>query len=131
MLVSATALAKPGAGTSWNRAATYLFGYRPDEIVGQKFLRLIPAARSAEAHTQLDDVLYGPEVEPYDTERVRQDGTVVDVSMTVSYIRDSRGDVVGGAVVSTGPGPAYVRWNFFTDLTVTIGNTTWVRGGHM
>jgi hypothetical protein len=48
-------------------------------------------------------------------------------------VRLSLGDntELGGAVVSTGSGPAYVRWNFFTDLTVTIGNTTWVRGGRM
>ena len=48
-------------------------------------------------------------------------------------VRLSLGDnsELGGAVVSAGSGPAYVRWNFFTDLTVTIGGTTWVRGGKM
>jgi len=46
-------------------------------------------------------------------------------------VRLSLGDnsELGGRVVSTTPGPAYVRWNFFTDLTVTVGNTTWVRAG--
>ena len=48
-------------------------------------------------------------------------------------VRLSLGDnsELGGKVVSTGSGPAYVRWNFFTDLTVTVGNTTWVRGGSL
>jgi len=48
-------------------------------------------------------------------------------------VRLSLGDnsELGGKVVSTGSGPAYVRWNFFTDLTVSVGNTTWVRGGSL
>ena len=47
-------------------------------------------------------------------------------------VRLSLGDnsELGGRVVSTTPGPAYVRWNFFTDLTVTVGNTTWVTSGN-
>ena len=48
-------------------------------------------------------------------------------------VRLSLGDnsELGGTVASTGSGPAYVRWNFFTDLTVTVGTTTWVRGGSL
>ena len=48
-------------------------------------------------------------------------------------VRLSLGDnsELGGTVVAPGAGPAYVRWNFFTDLTVTIGGTTWVRNGRM
>jgi hypothetical protein len=48
-------------------------------------------------------------------------------------VRLSLGDnsELGGTVVSTGPGPAYVRWNFFTDLTVTVGTTVWVRDGKL
>ncbi len=48
-------------------------------------------------------------------------------------VRLSLGDnsELGGRVASTGPGPAYVRWNFFTDLTVTVGNTVWVRAGRL
>jgi leucyl aminopeptidase (aminopeptidase T) len=48
-------------------------------------------------------------------------------------VRLSLGDnsELGGKVVSTGSGPAYVRWNFFTDLTVSVGNTTWVRAGSL
>jgi len=38
---------------------------------------------------------------------------------------------LGGAVAAAAGQPAYVRWNFFTDLTVTVGNTTWVRNGHL
>jgi leucyl aminopeptidase (aminopeptidase T) len=48
-------------------------------------------------------------------------------------VRLSLGDnsELGGTVIAAGAGPAYVRWNFFTDLTVTVGDTTWVRGGKM
>jgi hypothetical protein len=48
-------------------------------------------------------------------------------------VRLSLGDnsELGGKVLSTGSGPAYVRWNFFTDLTVTVGGTVWVRAGHL
>jgi hypothetical protein len=48
-------------------------------------------------------------------------------------VRLSLGDnsELGGTVVSTGSGPAYVRWNFFTDLTVTVGSTVWVRAGKL
>ena len=63
---------------------------------------------------------------------------VPDVTPWIPYygygagvVRLSLGDnsELGGQVVSTTPGPAYVRWNFFTDLTVTVGNTIWVRAG--
>jgi hypothetical protein len=48
-------------------------------------------------------------------------------------VRLSLGDnsELGGTVASAGPGPAYVRWNFFTDLTVTVGTTVWVRDGKL
>jgi two-component system sensor histidine kinase/response regulator len=89
-----------GLVNSWNRGAEELFGYASAEIVGHPFEVLVPADRSPEVTTRLADVRHGARVEPFDTWRVRKDGTVVAVSVTVSAVRDIDGNVVGGATIA-------------------------------
>jgi PAS domain S-box-containing protein len=89
-----------GVITSWNPSAERLYGYRSDEIVGQPISTLIPSHRSGEEKKILDTILAGEVVTHYETERVRKDGTVVPVSLTVSPLRDSTGVVTGASTIA-------------------------------
>ena len=89
-----------GRVSSWNQGAVELFGYTPAEIVGRSFEVLIPPERAVEAAHRMAEVRLGLRVEPFDTRRVRKDGTVVEVSVTVSAVRDVNGHVVGGATIA-------------------------------
>ena len=89
-----------GIVTSWNRGAEILFGFLPDEVIGRKLTILAPPDRAHEADVALARVLEGHVVPPFDTVRWRKDGTLVDVSITVSPIRDHDGAVVGASKIS-------------------------------
>jgi len=85
--------------TSWNRGAKRLYGYTASEIVGQPVSVLVPADRAGEEQAILDRVLRGEDVGSYETHRLAKDGTVIDVSITVSPIRDTSGDVIGASSI--------------------------------
>jgi len=89
-----------GTVNSWNAGAAKLFGYRAEEIVGRPFRVLMPPDQSAEADHRLGKVRVGEPVEPFQCERIRKDGSVVEVSVTVSAVRNPNGDVVGGATIA-------------------------------
>ena len=84
-----------GTITSWNAAAARLFGYTPDEVIGQSVLLLIPP----ELHYQEPEILAkmaaGERIEHFETRRRCKDGHLVDISLTISPIRDSAGRIVG------------------------------------
>jgi PAS domain S-box-containing protein len=82
-----------GIITSWNIGAEQIFGYKAAEIVGQSILKLIPPDRHGEEDFILEKVRKGERIKQYDTVRRRKDGTLVDVSLTVSPI------LVGGQIV--------------------------------
>jgi len=84
-----------GIVTSWNGAAARIFGYSADEMVGRSIRVLLPPDRADEEDVILRKVNAGEHVGPYDTRRVRKDGAMVDVSLTVSPIRDEQGAIVG------------------------------------
>jgi PAS domain S-box-containing protein len=73
---------------SWNKGAENLFGYSAEEIVGKTIVVLIPSNLKSEENEILDRVRNGERIEPYETQRLRKDGTPVDVSLTVSPILD-------------------------------------------
>ena len=75
-----------GIITSWNIGAEEIFGYKAAEIVGQSILKLIPPERHGEEDFILERVRKGERLRHYDTIRRRKDGTLVDVSLTVSPI---------------------------------------------
>ena len=85
--------------TSWNRGAQRLFGYTASEIVGQHVSVLVPADRAGEEQGILDRVLRGEDIGRYETQRLAQDGTVIDVSITVSPIYGTSGDVIGASSI--------------------------------
>jgi len=88
-----------GTIVTWNRAAERLFGYTADEIVGQSVRVIIPPDRQSEEDQVLGAVRRGESVEHFETVRVRKDGTHVPISLTVSPIRTSSGEIVGASKI--------------------------------
>lgn len=91
---------REGVITSWNRGAERLYGYTAEEVVGRPISILIPPHRAGEERQILGHVLTGERVEHYETERVRKDGSIVFVSLTVSAIRGPLGEITGAAVIA-------------------------------
>ena len=89
-----------GIITSWNRGAERLFGYTVAEAVGQPVTMLIPEERRDEEPEILSRVRAGDRVDHYETVRRRKDGTLVDISLTVSPIRDGTGRVIGASKIA-------------------------------
>jgi PAS domain S-box-containing protein len=89
-----------GIVTSWNQGAERLFGYTAEEAVGQSITILIPPDRIQEEDMVLARIRRGERVEHFDTIRWRKDGTLVDVSITVSPIRDPSGAIVGASKIA-------------------------------
>jgi PAS domain S-box-containing protein len=88
-----------GIITSWNGGATRIFGYAPSEMIGQSILRLIPPELHGEETEILARLQRGERIDHYETIRVTKDGRRVDVSLTVSPLRDRSGKVVGASKV--------------------------------
>ncbi|HEX6457418.1 MAG TPA: PAS domain S-box protein [Thermoleophilaceae bacterium] len=85
---------------SWNIGAQRLYGYTAEEAIGQSIAILIPEDRAGEEVEIFEAVLRDERVEHYETRRVRKDGSMVDVSLTVSPIRDPAGTIIGASVIS-------------------------------
>jgi PAS domain S-box-containing protein len=77
-----------GVITSWNHGAELVFGYTPEEAVGQSITMLIPPDRLSEEDLVLSKIRKGERVEHFETVRVRKDNRLIHVSVTVSPIRD-------------------------------------------
>ena len=89
-----------GIITSWNQAAERLFGYTAQEMIGHPVSRLIPIAHRVEEAHILDCIRQGKQVDTYETQRQRKDGSFVDVALTVSPIWDDNGQVVGASKIA-------------------------------
>jgi PAS domain S-box-containing protein len=88
-----------GIITSWNAAAERLFGYTPDEIIGHSVLRLIPRELHHEEPHIISRLKSGERIDHYETRRMRKNGEVFDVSLTVSPINDTKGKVTGASKI--------------------------------
>ena len=84
-----------GIITSWNAAATRLFGYTPDEIIGKSVLTIIPPELQYEEPEILRKVTAGERIEHFETKRRCKNGELIHISLTISPIRDSSGRIVG------------------------------------
>jgi PAS domain S-box-containing protein len=89
-----------GIVTSWNAAAERLFGYSSEEMIGQPILRVIPPELQYEEAEILGKLRRGERIERYETIRVRKDGHRIEISLTISPVRDSSGRIVGAAKVA-------------------------------
>ncbi|MDB6147645.1 MAG: multi-sensor hybrid histidine kinase [Spartobacteria bacterium] len=81
--------------SSWNNGAERLFGYDAAEIIGQPVTLLIPRERQDDEPRIIDRIRRGEGIEHYETVRVRKDGSRLNVSLTVSPIKDAAGEVIG------------------------------------
>jgi PAS domain S-box-containing protein len=86
--------------TSWNGAAERLYGYPTQEVIGQPITILIPADRLNEENTIIDRIRRGERVDHYETVRRRKDGSLVDVSLTVSPLMDADGGIIGASKIA-------------------------------
>jgi PAS domain S-box-containing protein len=89
-----------GVVNSWNRGAEKIFGYSAAEMVGQPMLKLFPQERLAEEPDILVRIRRGESVEHYETVRVPKDGRQIDVSVTISPVRDGSGVIVGASTIA-------------------------------
>jgi PAS domain S-box-containing protein len=86
--------------TSWNAAAERIFGYRAEEMIGQPILRLLPEDRHAEEPMILERLRRGERVDHFETVRRTKDGRLLDVSVTISPLRDTHGTIIGASKIA-------------------------------
>ena len=89
-----------GIITSWNRGAERLFGYTAEEVIGKSVTILIPEDRMNEEPEILDRIRRGERVDHYDTVRRRKDGSLIDISLTVSPLKDADGKIIGASKIA-------------------------------
>jgi diguanylate cyclase (GGDEF)-like protein/PAS domain S-box-containing protein len=92
--------APDGSITSWNRGAEQLYGYSAEEAIGRPSGMTETPERAGEWQKLLQTVLSGESVDNFETERVRKDGRVISVSLTVSPVTDSNGRIVQAAIIA-------------------------------
>jgi PAS domain S-box-containing protein len=85
--------------STWNRGAERLYGYAAEEIIGRPIRVLVPPDRVEEEAAFLAKIRRGERVEARDTVRRRKDGSLVDVLLTVSLLKNSAGEVIGGCSI--------------------------------
>ena len=86
--------------TSWNRGAEHLFGYSEAEAVGQHIFLIIPDDRRPEEEEVLARLRRGGKIDHFETVRRTKDGHLVPISLTVSPVRDSRGNIIGASKIA-------------------------------
>lgn len=89
-----------GIVTSWNYAGERIMGYRADEMIGQHVSKLIPKDRLQEE----DEIIYrlkkGERIEHFETERIRKDGSKIDISLTISPVKNKNGQIIGASKIA-------------------------------
>jgi len=85
---------------SWNAGARRLFGYEEHEVIGRPINILIPPDRPDEEPAILRRIRAGERIEHYETVRMRKDGSMVDISLTVSPLRNAQGEIIGASKIA-------------------------------
>jgi PAS domain S-box-containing protein len=89
-----------GIITTWNSGAERIFGYAAEEIIGKPITLLVPADRQDEEINILERVRRGERVATYDTVRQRKHGSLVEISVTISAVKDATGKIIGASKIA-------------------------------
>jgi PAS domain S-box-containing protein len=89
-----------GVITSWNASAERLFGYTSSEAVGQHISLIIPDDRRSEETVIIERIKRGEGIRQFDTVRLRKDRRLLDISLTISPIRDASGKIIGASTIA-------------------------------
>src|SRR5262245_25672582 len=89
-----------GVIISWNKGAEKLFGYAAEEVIGKSIMILIPPDRADEETRALETVRRGEKIDHYETVRRRKDGALVEISLTISPVRDKEGRIIGASKIA-------------------------------
>ena len=89
-----------GIITAWNRAAEQLFGYAAAEVVGKHIRTVVPPERRDEMYNILERIGRGETIDAYETERLRKNGSVVEVMLTVFPLRSGSGEIIGASEIA-------------------------------
>jgi PAS domain S-box-containing protein len=85
---------------TWNRAAEGMYGYRADEVIGKSVAMLLPEDRTAEVDGILTRLRQGGKVEHFETTRRTKEGRLLNVSLTISPVRDAQGDIMAASTIA-------------------------------
>lgn len=88
-----------GVITSWNQAAEKIFGYSASETIGQHIAMLIPTYYWSQEYEIMEKIHAGLVIDHYETERLRKDGTLIQVSLTISPLKDADGNITGASKI--------------------------------
>ena len=89
-----------GVITSWNRGAQEMFGYTAQEAIGQPVTLLMPPDRLDEESGILERIRHGERIDHYETVRRRKDGRLLNISLSVSPVRDAQGQIIGASKIA-------------------------------
>ncbi|HEX3383797.1 MAG TPA: PAS domain S-box protein, partial [Mucilaginibacter sp.] len=89
-----------GIVTSWNASAERIFGYTEKEMIGEPILKIIPQDRLDEEPLILERLGRGERVDHFETKRMTKDGKLLDISLTISPIRDGEGNIIGASKIA-------------------------------
>jgi len=121
-----------GTVLSWNPAAERLYGYKAEEMVGNSFSVLVPAFRPKDMPEISSIIQAGQRLEGFETVHLRKGGESVDVSLTISPIRDSEGKIVGASTVARDitqhKKEEQERLKLIEDLTEALAHVKTLRG---
>lgn len=88
-----------GTIISWNKGAEKIYGYPAQEIIGKSIFLLAPEDKHKEIESFLEQIKDGKGVEHFQTKRLRKDGAIIDIALTVSAIRDEYGEIIGASTI--------------------------------
>jgi hypothetical protein len=89
-----------GTITSWNKGAERIYGYAPEEVIGKHISLLVPSDRPDEIPEILQKIARGESTEHFESVRVTKDGRPLDVSISVSPLRDAKGEIIGASAIA-------------------------------
>ncbi len=89
-----------GIITSWNAGAEHIFGYMPEEAIGKPVNILIPQDRENEEPAILERIRRGERIDHFETRRVRKDGAPLEISLTISPLKDATGKIIGASKIA-------------------------------